>query len=94
VNIGVLICINCSGDILKPFFFVDTLIIGCHRSLGVHISKVRSLTLDNLEPEHVEVLKGMGNTVANSIWEAHSAEGYEKPNKDSSRFCVDPFSVK
>jgi hypothetical protein len=31
INLGILICIQCSG---------------IHRSLGVHISKVRSLTLD------------------------------------------------
>lgn len=36
INLGVLVCIQCSG---------------IHRSLGVHISKVRSLTLDKLDDE-------------------------------------------
>ncbi|MBW01428.1 Arf-GAP with coiled-coil, ANK repeat and PH domain-containing protein 3, partial [Eschrichtius robustus] len=36
INLGVLLCIECSG---------------VHRSLGVHCSKVRSLTLDSWEPE-------------------------------------------
>uniref|UniRef100_A0A673LU58 Arf-GAP with coiled-coil, ANK repeat and PH domain-containing protein n=1 Tax=Sinocyclocheilus rhinocerous TaxID=307959 RepID=A0A673LU58_9TELE len=36
INLGILLCIECSG---------------IHRSLGVHCSKVRSLTLDTWEPE-------------------------------------------
>jgi hypothetical protein len=40
INLGVMMCIECSG---------------IHRSLGVHVSKVRSLTLDTLEPSLLEV---------------------------------------
>uniref|UniRef100_A0A8C1M348 Arf-GAP with coiled-coil, ANK repeat and PH domain-containing protein n=1 Tax=Cyprinus carpio TaxID=7962 RepID=A0A8C1M348_CYPCA len=40
INLGILLCIECSG---------------IHRSLGVHCSKVRSLTLDTWEPELVKV---------------------------------------
>jgi hypothetical protein len=36
INLGILICLECSG---------------VHRSLGTHISKVRSLTLDKWDPE-------------------------------------------
>ena len=35
INLGIMLCIECSG---------------IHRSLGVHISKVRSVTLDDWEP--------------------------------------------
>ncbi|KAK2197114.1 bifunctional Arf GTPase activating protein/ARFGAP-RecO-like zinc finger/ArfGAP domain superfamily [Babesia duncani] len=40
VNLGILLCINCSG---------------IHRKLGVHLTQVKSLTLDNIKPEWVKV---------------------------------------
>uniref|UniRef100_A0AAZ3S8R0 Arf-GAP with coiled-coil, ANK repeat and PH domain-containing protein n=1 Tax=Oncorhynchus tshawytscha TaxID=74940 RepID=A0AAZ3S8R0_ONCTS len=45
INLGITLCIQCSG---------------IHRSLGVHFSKVRSLTLDSWEPELLKVRKEMG----------------------------------
>lgn len=43
---------------------------GVHRSLGVHYSKVRSLTLDDWEPEILKVMAELGNSVVNNIYEA------------------------
>uniref|UniRef100_A0A8C2X6H9 Arf-GAP with coiled-coil, ANK repeat and PH domain-containing protein n=1 Tax=Cyclopterus lumpus TaxID=8103 RepID=A0A8C2X6H9_CYCLU len=71
INLGVLLCIECSG---------------IHRSLGVHCSKVRSLTLDSWEPELLKLMCELGNTVINHIYEGSCEErGVKKPGPSSSR---------
>ncbi|XP_019426106.1 PREDICTED: probable ADP-ribosylation factor GTPase-activating protein AGD5 isoform X2 [Lupinus angustifolius] len=51
---------------------------GIHRSLGVHISKVRSATLDTWLPEQVAFIQSMGNEKANSYWEAELPPRYDR----------------
>lgn len=51
---------------------------GIHRSLGVHISKVRSATLDTWLPEQVAFIQSMGNEKANSFWEAELPPNYDR----------------
>ncbi|RMB91609.1 hypothetical protein DUI87_31838 [Hirundo rustica rustica] len=71
INLGVLLCIECSG---------------IHRSLGVHCSKVRSLTLDSWEPELLKLMCELGNSTMNQIYEAQCEElGLKKPTAGSSR---------
>jgi hypothetical protein len=41
-----------------------------HRSLGVHISQPRSLTLDEWKIEQVEFFRNVGNVKANTVWES------------------------
>ncbi|CDQ63486.1 unnamed protein product [Oncorhynchus mykiss] len=69
LNLGALICIECSG---------------IHRNLGTHLSRVRSLDLDDWPVELSMVLMAIGNTMANSVWEG-SLEGYTKVGADSTR---------
>ncbi|KAM7495490.1 hypothetical protein LguiB_030099 [Lonicera macranthoides] len=63
VNLGIFICMQCSG---------------IHRSLGVHISKVRSATLDTWLPEQVAFIHSMGNEKSNSYWEAELPPNYDR----------------
>ncbi|XP_053542179.1 arf-GAP with coiled-coil, ANK repeat and PH domain-containing protein 3 isoform X2 [Ictalurus punctatus] len=71
INLGILLCIECSG---------------IHRSLGVHCSKVRSLTLDSWEPELLKLMCELGNSVINHIYEGTCEEqGLKKPGANSPR---------
>ncbi|XP_059507086.1 arf-GAP with coiled-coil, ANK repeat and PH domain-containing protein 2-like isoform X4 [Stegostoma tigrinum] len=71
INLGITLCIECSG---------------IHRSLGVHFSKVRSLTLDSWEPELLKLMCALGNNIINRIYEARVEEMHcKKPNAGDSR---------
>ncbi|KAM4538372.1 arf-GAP with GTPase, ANK repeat and PH domain-containing protein 1 isoform 4-T4 [Fundulus diaphanus] len=69
LNLGALICIECSG---------------IHRNLGTHLSRVRSLDLDEWPLELIKVMSAIGNELANGVWEAN-AQGRLKPGPDASR---------
>lgn len=71
INLGIILCIECSG---------------IHRSLGTHISKVRSLTLDinSFTIDIVELLLLIGNRVSNMVWEA-KLDLLHKPAPQASR---------
>nr|XP_029478431.1 arf-GAP with GTPase, ANK repeat and PH domain-containing protein 1-like isoform X4 [Oncorhynchus nerka] len=69
LNLGALICIECSG---------------IHRNLGTHLSRVRSLDLDDWPRELTQVLTAIGNHLANSIWESQT-QGRHKPTPNATR---------
>ena len=64
INNGVFICIRCAG---------------IHRSLGINISKVRSLTMDILDEETIQFMKNAGNGVGKRIFETNLPRNYHKP---------------
>uniref|UniRef100_A0A8C1X0P2 Arf-GAP with coiled-coil, ANK repeat and PH domain-containing protein n=1 Tax=Cyprinus carpio TaxID=7962 RepID=A0A8C1X0P2_CYPCA len=77
INLGITLCIQCSG---------------IHRSLGVHFSKVRSLTLDMWEPELLKLMCELGNGVINQIYEARREElGARKPQPGDPRHEVEAY---
>eukprot|EP00927_Polykrikos_kofoidii_P055049 TRINITY_DN49367_c0_g1_i1.p1 TRINITY_DN49367_c0_g1~~TRINITY_DN49367_c0_g1_i1.p1 ORF type:complete len:609 (-),score=131.33 TRINITY_DN49367_c0_g1_i1:99-1850(-) len=61
VNIGVLVCIDCSG---------------VHRSLGTHISIVKSVTLDTWRLDWVERVEAIGNIRSNAFFERRIPSKY------------------
>uniref|UniRef100_A0A8K9XMA6 Arf-GAP with GTPase, ANK repeat and PH domain-containing protein 1 n=2 Tax=Oncorhynchus TaxID=8016 RepID=A0A8K9XMA6_ONCMY len=69
LNLGALICIECSG---------------IHRNLGTHLSRVRSLDLDEWPLELLKVMTSIGNELANDVWEGN-AQGRLKPAPDATR---------
>ena len=71
INLGIVVCLRCSG---------------VHRSLGTHVSKVRSLRLDRISPLELSVINGVGNDAANDIYEDPKLvkdRGFLKPTQHS-----------
>lgn len=60
INHGTLICIECSG---------------VHRKMGSHISKVRSLDLDQWPCDYMLIMQQIGNQKANAVWEGRLPSG-------------------
>lgn len=66
---GVLVCIRCAG---------------AHRSLGTHISKVRSIDLDKFSEAELQWAAAMGNAKSNSIFEAALPARMRRPEPGAS----------
>ncbi|NWQ83085.1 ASAP1 protein, partial [Columbina picui] len=68
VNLGILICIECSG---------------IHREIGAHLSRIQALSLDKLATSELLVVRNIGNSGFNGIMEANLPSFSLKPIEHS-----------
>ena len=81
INLGLILCLRCSG---------------VHQGLGVHVSQVRSATLDTWRPEWIRTCRAIGNVRGALYWEAAPGARVAKPSTSSSaadvaRWCDDKY---
>lgn len=78
-NLGCFVCIRCSG---------------IHRSMGTHISRVKSVDLDAWTDEQIESMLLWGNSKCNSYWEAKLPDGYIPDSSKIENFIRTKYDLK
>ncbi|CAG8513891.1 11927_t:CDS:2 [Ambispora gerdemannii] len=78
-NLGIFVCIRCSGT---------------HRSMGTHISRVKSVDLDTWTPEQVENMVRWGNVKANANIDQWIRSKYEMKRWAMKGPIPDPNTLK
>ncbi|KAJ2758821.1 GTPase activator activity protein [Coemansia sp. BCRC 34490] len=76
-NLGVFLCIRCGG---------------AHRRIGTHISKVKSITLDNWTTEQIEHFRKIGNNRANAFFNPHPERNSPpRTDREVERYVRDKY---
>ncbi|KAK9447287.1 uncharacterized protein V1518DRAFT_421842 [Limtongia smithiae] len=78
-NLGVFICIRCSG---------------IHRSMGTHISRVKSVDLDSWTEEQLQSMVRWGNIKANKYWEAKLPGSHQPMESKIENFIRTKYELK
>lgn len=78
-NLGCFICIRCSG---------------IHRSMGTHISKVKSVDLDAWTDEQIKQIVKWGNERCNIYWESKLPSGYIPDQSKLENFIRTKYELK
>ncbi|KAK6461521.1 zinc finger protein [Scheffersomyces coipomensis] len=78
-NLGCFVCIRCSG---------------IHRSMGTHISKVKSVDLDAWTDDQIENMIKWGNEKSNYFWEQKLPEGYTPDQSKIESFIRTKYDIK
>ncbi|KGR00541.1 stromal membrane-associated protein [Candida albicans GC75] len=78
-NLGCFICIRCSG---------------IHRSMGTHISKVKSVDLDAWTDDQIENMVKWGNANVNQYWEDKLPSGYIPDQSKIENFIRTKYDLR
>eukprot|EP00244_Chara_vulgaris_P003990 TRINITY_DN1768_c1_g1_i2.p1 TRINITY_DN1768_c1_g1~~TRINITY_DN1768_c1_g1_i2.p1 ORF type:complete len:633 (-),score=94.66 TRINITY_DN1768_c1_g1_i2:160-2058(-) len=76
VTFGVFLCDRC---------------FGIHRSVGAHISRTKSVSLDAWSAEEVALMKEIGNQRARTFWENNVPPSRTRPSEDSPDSVVEAW---
>ncbi|GBG64406.1 hypothetical protein CBR_g44290 [Chara braunii] len=76
VTFGVFLCDRC---------------FGIHRSIGAHISRTKSVSLDAWSAEEVALMKEIGNQRARTFWENNVPTSRTRPSEDSPDSVVEAW---
>ena len=77
-TLGVFLCRSCAG---------------VHRSLGVHVSRVKSLSMDKWSRDEVALMRSKGNERVNTVLEYYAPPDLPKPDADAD-YAAREFWIK